>query len=51
MYERAQTVGDVLNAMLLAMADDMEDVMLNKGNPGEEEEYASVSEINSVSVK
>lgn len=51
MYERAQTIGDVLNDMILTMADEMQDVMLNKGKEGEEEEYASVSVVNSVSIK
>lgn len=51
MYERTHTVGDVLNEQILTMAEEMQDVMLNKGKEGEEEEYASVSIINSVSMK
>lgn len=47
MYQSAQTIGDVLNERILSMADEMQDVMLNKGKEGEEEEYASIGEINS----
>lgn len=49
MYERPQPTGDVLNDMVLSMGEEMQDIMLNKGKEGEEEEYASVCTINSVS--
>lgn len=51
MYQSAQTIGDVLNERILSMADEMQDGMLNKGKEGEEEEYASIGEINSVSIR
>lgn len=48
MYEKPSTVGEVLSDMTLNLAEEMQDIMLKKGE--EEEEYSNVNIMTSVSI-